>query len=109
MIMKARDINQLTRYALWSVFRRNDVDPVAQQDVDATLAAIAGSAAATGGDLVIRGWYDLGGLRADAHLLVWTHAEHIETLTDAYQALRRSALGRRLTTVWSQAALHRPA
>ena len=60
-------------------------------------------------DVVVRGLYDLSGLRADADLMVWWHAETVEQLQDAYQPLRRTAFGRRLDPVWSQVALHRPA
>ena len=42
------------------------------------------------------GVYDLSGLRADADLMVWWHAEEVEQLQDAYQQLRRTAFGRRL-------------
>ena len=59
--------------------------------------------------MVVRGLYDLSGLRADADVMVWWHAENVEQLQDAYQQLRRTAFGRRLDPVWSQVALHRPA
>ena len=60
-------------------------------------------------DVVVRGVYELSGLRADADVMVWWHAEHVEQLQDAYQRLRRTAFGARLEPVWSQVALHRPA
>jgi chlorite dismutase len=60
-------------------------------------------------DLVVRGFYDVGGLRADADLMVWWHAPDVETVQDAYRQLRRTALGRHLVPVWSVVALHRPA
>ncbi len=60
-------------------------------------------------DVVVRGLYDLSGLRADADLLVWWHAEEVEQLQGAYQQLRRTRFGQRLEPVWSQVALHRPA
>ena len=41
--------------------------------------------------------------------MVWWHAEDIATVQSAYHRLRRTELGRRLTPVWSAAALHRPA
>ena len=59
--------------------------------------------------VVVRGVYDVAGLRADADYMVWWHAEEIEALQSAYTGLRRTALGRASTPVWSQAALHRPA
>jgi peroxiredoxin len=58
---------------------------------------------------VVRGWYDVGGFRADADFMVWWHAPTSEALQAAYHGLRRTALGRHLEPVWSQVALHRPA
>ena len=60
-------------------------------------------------DVVVRGTYDVSGLRADADLMVWWHAGPRDALQDAYGLLRRTALGRHLAPVWSQVALHRPA
>ena len=60
-------------------------------------------------DVVVRGTYDVSGLRADADVMVWWHAATSEQLQTAYNRLRRTAFGRRLAPVWSQMALHRPA
>jgi len=60
-------------------------------------------------DVVVRGVYDVSGLRADADVMVWWHAEDVEPLQAAYNALRRTTFGARLVPVWSQTALHRPA
>ncbi|MDN5763637.1 MAG: chlorite dismutase family protein [Microlunatus sp.] len=106
--MKARDINDTIRYTMWSVFGRKGPLTETPEEVAQTALADVGTATADG-DLVIRGWYDVAGLRADADLMVWWHAPRSETLQEAYHALRRSALGRSLTPVWSQLALHRPA
>ncbi|MEO7351896.1 MAG: hydrogen peroxide-dependent heme synthase [Marmoricola sp.] len=106
---QAQALNESIRYTMWSVFSLRDVlgeesdrDGEAREveDLMAKLEA---------GDLILRGVYDLSGLRADADLMLWWHAEDIETLQDAYQRLRRTAFGRRLDPVWSQVALHRPA
>jgi len=59
--------------------------------------------------VVVRGTYDVSGLRADADLLVWWHGPTIEVVQEAYHGLRRSDLGRYLKPVWSGVALHRPA
>ena len=59
--------------------------------------------------MVVRGTYDVAGLRADADVMVWWHAATSEQLQDAYHRFRRTAFGRRLGPVWSQMALHRPA
>ncbi|MGV0805146.1 hydrogen peroxide-dependent heme synthase [Mycolicibacterium setense] len=60
--------------------------------------------------VVVRGLYDVAGLRADADFMVWTHAERIEALQATYSDFRRTtALGRISDPVWSSVALHRPA
>ena len=106
---KARELNDTIRYTMWSVFRLRDVlGEAADRDAEAReVEELVGKLEA--GDVVVRGIYDLSGLRADADLMVWWHAEEIEQLQAAYQQLRRTAFGRRLEPVWSQVALHRPA
>ena len=59
--------------------------------------------------VVVRGVYDVAGLRADADFMVWWHAEGIATVQSAYNRLRRTELGRHLTRSGPIAALHRPA
>jgi peroxiredoxin len=104
---KARDLNNVVRYAMWSVFKSSAPLPAdratAADEVEQLVAELAGK------DVVIRGWYDLAGMRADADLMVWWHAATAEALQDAYSRLRRTELGRHLQPVWSVAALHRPA
>src|SRR6478752_7687057 len=102
-------LNSTIRYTMWSVFwiqpgklpaDRSEPAREAQQYLE-TLE---------GKGVVVRGVYDLAGLRADADYLVWWHAEGIEALQAAYADWRRTtALGRASIPVWSQAALHRPA
>src|SRR3712207_7062170 len=41
--------------------------------------------------------------------MVWWHSGSPDALQEAYELLRRTALGRHLEPVWSQMALHRPA
>ena len=105
---KARDLNNVIRYTMWSVFAVST--PLGDSDrslLVKEVEALQGDLADA--DVVIRGWYDVAGLRADADILVWWHAETIDALQDAYSRFRRTALGRSLTPVWSNAALHRPA
>ncbi len=105
---RARELNDVVRYTLWSVFRL-DV-PLADADREALskeVAALFDELAAA--DVVVRGTYELSGLRADADVMVWWHAETAEALQDAYQRLRRTEFGGHLAPVWSQMALHRPA
>ncbi len=106
----AREINDTIRYTMWSAFkasRSNGRTPVGSGAAREVLDTLAGYPADD--DLVVRGWYDVAGLRADADLLVWWHAPAIETLQRAYRDLLGSSLGQVLEPVWSQVALHRPA
>ncbi|WP_189168789.1 hydrogen peroxide-dependent heme synthase [Pilimelia anulata] len=92
---------------MWSVFRAGTRLPEQRDKLADEAAALFADLADR--DVVVRGLYDVAGLRADADLLVWWHAPTADALQDAYAALRRTALGRHLAPVWSQAALHRPA
>ncbi len=103
------ELNTTIRYTMWSVFRvrpgvlGEDRAAVATQ-LQEFLDALEGKG------VVVRGVYDLAGLRHDADYMIWWHAADIESLQAAYADLRRTtALGRASEPVWSQAALHRPA
>ena len=104
---RIRELNETIRYTMWSVFRAATPLPEERQAVVSEVEALAEQLA--GKDVVIRGTYDVSGLRADADLMVWWHAPSSDALQEAYGALRRTGLGRCLTPVWSQLALHRPA
>ncbi len=105
-----REINATIRYAMWSVFAVKDSIDGSSVDRDAMLAEVQDLLADLAAkDLVVRGFYDVAGMRADADLMVWWHAPQVETVQEAYRRLRRTALGRQLEPVWSVVALHRPA
>ena len=109
---KARELNDTIRYTMWSVFRLRDllgpVESGTDRDAEAReVEELFGKLEA--GDTLVRGLYDLSGMRADADLMVWWHATEVEDLQAAYQQMRRTTFGRRLEPVWSQVALHRPA
>ncbi len=109
---RTRELNDAIRYTMWSVFRLADV--LGPEDVGADRTSEAAEVEKlveelAGEDVVVRGFYDVSGLRADADVMVWWHAERSEQLQEAYHRLRRTAFGRRLAPVWSQMALHRPA
>ena len=105
----ATEINETIRYTMWSVFRLADVfgdaaDRAAEAaEVEDLIAKLATE------DVVVRGTYDVSGIRADADLMIWWHAATADALQAAYNSFRRTALGRRMAPVWSQTALHRPA
>jgi len=107
---KINELNDTIRFTMWSVFKlerpigNDDVVRKAEAaEVEALLAELAAD------DVVVRGIYDVAGLRADADLMVWWHAATSDQLQQAYHRLRRTAFGTRLAPVWSQMALHRPA
>ncbi len=102
-----REINDSLRYAMWSVFKVSSPLPEDRAKVTAEVEALFAELDQEG--VVVRGVYDVAGLRADADFMVWWHAEDIATVQSAYHRLRRTELGRHLTPVWSVAALHRPA
>ena len=104
---KARDLNDTIRYTMWSVYAVAEPLPAGR----VALAAEVDSLVAGWGDqdVVVRGWYDVAGLRADAEVMVWLHAPTPEALQHAYHALRRSQFGSHLDPVWSVMGLHRPA
>ena len=105
----AEAVNARIRYAMWSVFALEEALPADAAERAALVTEAQEGLAELGGDLVVRGWYDVAGLRADADLMVWWHGDSVEAVQGAYQRLRRSALGRHLMPVWSVVALHRPA
>ena len=104
---RLRELNETIRYTMWSVFRATGPLPEAREGISAEVESLFAELA--GKDVVVRGCYDVSGLRADADLMIWWHAPSSDALQDAYGRLRRTALGRSLAPVWSQLALHRPA
>jgi chlorite dismutase len=107
---QAQEINATIRYTMWSVFAFDPAAGTLPEDRAGLAAEVEQAVAGLAGkDLVLRGWYDVGGLRADADLMVWWHAPDVETVQQAYRELRRSSLGRHLRPVWSVVGLHRPA
>jgi hydrogen peroxide-dependent heme synthase len=104
---KARDINQLIRYTVWSVFRVTRPLPEDRGAAAAEVEALFEQLAAK--DVTTRGTYDVAGLRADADLMVWWHAASSDDLQEAYNRFRRTAVGVACDPVWSAMAVHRPA
>jgi chlorite dismutase len=112
---KARDLNELIRYVMWSVFRVSDAAAV-----DRAAASAGGRAGlavevselcqqAAGKGIVTRGCYDVQGMRADADYMFWWVAPTADDLQEIYAQFRRTGLGRASEPVWSAMALHRPA
>nr|WP_296066182.1 hydrogen peroxide-dependent heme synthase [uncultured Actinoplanes sp.] len=104
---RINELNATIRYTMWSVFQASTPLPALRDElageVDGLFEQLAGK------DVTIRGTYDVSGLRADADVMIWWHSASSDALQEAYSLFRRTALGRHLTPVWSQMALHRPA
>jgi len=108
--LKARELNELIRYTMWSVFRVADraaLDAGGRGTAAAEVTELLDQAAAKG--IVTRGCYDVQGLRADADFMFWWVASTAEDLQEQYVRFRRTRLGRCSEPVWSVMALHRPA
>ncbi|MFF5052638.1 hydrogen peroxide-dependent heme synthase [Micromonospora sp. NPDC000663] len=104
---RLRELNDSIRYTMWSVFRASGPLPSLRDNVTGEVESLFEELA--GKDVVVRGVYDVAGLRADADVMIWWHSASSDALQDAYLRFRRTTLGRALTPVWSQMALHRPA
>jgi hydrogen peroxide-dependent heme synthase len=104
---RIRELNDTVRYTMWSVFRAESPLGPSRAKLSAEVEALFADLAAK--DVVVRGTYDVSGLRADADLMIWWHASSADALQEAYGGFRRTQLGGHLAPVWSQLALHRPA
>ncbi len=118
---KARELNELIRYTMWSVFRVSDLAALdggggtggtgpggpGRDRLAAEVSELCEQAAGKG--VVTRGCYDVQGLRADADYMFWWVAPSSDDLQEMYARFRRTGLGRASEPVWSVMALHRPA
>jgi hydrogen peroxide-dependent heme synthase len=113
-------INESIRYALVATFATTQALPADEEEraelvraaEDALWAgqpAAERDAARATGDVVVRGVYDVAGLRPDADLMIWVHGPSVEAVQGAFHRLRASDLGAALEPVWSVVALHRAA
>jgi peroxiredoxin len=103
----ARDLNEIVRFTMFSAFAVNSPLSEDRAELAAELALSAEQWAAK--DVVVRGWYDIAGMRADADILLWTHGPTADVLQAVYHDVRRSGLGRHLAPVWSNVGMHQPA
>ena len=114
---KARELNELIRYTMWSVFRLSDqagrdgawsAGPGHRRDaVAAEVTELIEQEAGKG--VVTRGCYDLQGMRADADYMFWWTSPSSDDLQEVYARFRATRLGRISEPVWSAMAVHRPA
>ena len=121
---RARELNELIRYTMWSVFRVADraalearapgapgpgvsAGPGYRNVVADEVTGLLDEAAGKG--TLTRGCYDVQGLRADADFMFWWTAPSADDLQEMYARFRRTRLGRASEPVWSVLGLHRPA
>ena len=101
------DVNAGSHWVMYSVFSLDLALPADAEEradwVDEANAAVEAAG------VVLRGWYDVAGFRADADLMLWLVADDAAKLQDAYHALRATQLGSHLAPVWSNMGVHRPA
>lgn len=99
-------------YTLFAVLRRDparpdDLDghdvPRAVEELDGAIAVVEEEG------VVVRGLYDVSGLRADADVMVWLHGPNAEGLQWALRQLRRTRLLRALLPTWNAMGVHRDA
>lgn len=104
----AEEINSTIHYTMYSVFATSQPLPADEAEREGLAAAALAELESVDG-LTVRGFYDVGGFRADADLMVWSWGETPEQVQAGYHALRSSGLGAALEPVWSQVGMHRPA
>jgi chlorite dismutase len=99
-------------FTVWSVFRRDHAAgaPVICAPGDAGVAElqeVIDSLGASG--TTVRGIYDVSGMRADADVMLWLHANSGEKLQAAQRTLRRTSLLAPLLPTWNAMGVHRDA
>ncbi len=104
---KARELNELIRYTMWSVFRARELPEANRDAVTDEVVSLLAQLADKG--VTTRGTYDVSGFRSDADYMIWWVAPGPEELQEAYTRFRRTVLGRGSDPVFSAMALHRPA
>ncbi|MGH3319198.1 MAG: hydrogen peroxide-dependent heme synthase [Streptosporangiaceae bacterium] len=104
---KARELNELIRYTMWSVFRSRGLPDAGREQVTDEVVDLLDQAKTK--EVVTRGVYDVAGFRADADYMLWWVAPGADDLQETYARFRRTALGRASEPVFSSMALHRPA
>lgn len=93
-------------FTLWAVWRRDPDHAVPESDAT-ELEDIVRLVEESG--VVVRGFYDVSGLRSDADLMVWLHGDTAEELQLALRRLRRTELLRTLLPTWNAMGVHRDA
>ncbi|MFT4038630.1 MAG: chlorite dismutase family protein [Thermomicrobiales bacterium] len=99
-------------FTVWSVLRRDHraVAPAICQSADASVVELEEVIAQLADDgVTLRGIYDVSGMRADADIMLWLHANAAEKLQAALRSLRRTDLLAPLLPTWNAMGVHREA
>ncbi len=92
-------------WTLWTVLRRTHH----AAPHEPTLPGLSEALEEAPDGVVLRGLYDVSGMRAGADLMVWLHGDRPEDLQAEIRRLRRTAELAPLTTAWAAMGVHRPA
>ena len=103
--VSAREINETIRYTCWAVFARTGIAP--PPGAAAELAAVV--AKLEKDDVIVRGFYDVSAMRADADLMIWLHAPTAEQVQAAVREIRLTSLADSMELEFSTMGIHRPA
>jgi hydrogen peroxide-dependent heme synthase len=98
-------LNRSVRYTVWAVYARS----AGSSDIAGDGGLAAWEAGLAANDVVLRGHYDVSGMRADADLMVWLHGPSAESLQAALRGFRRTGAGSTCALAWSAMGTHRPA
>ena len=93
-------------YTLWAVLRR---EPATESSLAVGLRPRLSEVSDGLGDVVLRGVYDVSGLRADADVMLWLTGGSAESLQAALRRLRGSHELAPLTPTWNALGVHRDA
>ncbi|MCF3961473.1 hydrogen peroxide-dependent heme synthase [Streptomyces fuscigenes] len=94
-------------FALWNVYSVGREQPAIDERAMGSLTSVLEAFSADG--VVLRGLYDVSGLRAGADLMVWLHGPDPERLQSAARVLRRERAFKGLKPVWHAMGVHREA
>jgi chlorite dismutase len=90
-------------YTLWSVLRRDPAKTITPSDLQLSIDRVEAEG------IVIRGFYDVSGMRADADLMIWLHGATPQKLQWGLRELRRNKLISSLIPTWNAMGVHREA
>ena len=103
--VSAREINETIRYTCWAVFARTGIAPPpgATAELEAAVAKLEND------DVIVRGFYDVSAMRANADIMIWLHAPTAEQVQSAVREIRRTSLADSMELEFSTMGIHRPA